>query len=207
MSEPIVHRAVLKHRQVLAAAMAARSRPLSLYWLVAGLIVGLLLAVEAGHLVAFWLVQQLSFGWMFALGPYLPTFVAALFAYLVVVMVSWVQNRAIGRAYLRNFTRLGIPLEVDALYEVLPDGLRLTTDRSTIIQRWHSIDTVERVPQGWVVSADQLTFLLPRESFTDEAVERAVIAAILEKLSEPALERSRAAAAFAAGEEQGLASA
>ena len=207
MSEPIVHRAVLKHRQVLAAAMAARSRPLSLYWLVAGLIVGLLLAVEAGHLIAFWLVQQLSFGWMFALGPYLPTFVAALFAYLVVVMVSWVQNRAIGRAYLRNFTRLGIPLEVDALYEVLPDGLRLTTDRSTIIQRWHSIDTVERVPQGWVVSADQLTFLLPRESFTDEAVERAVIAAILEKLSEPALERSRAAAAFAAGEEQGLASA
>ena len=207
MSEPIVHRAVLKHRQVLAAAMAARSRPLSLYWLVAGLIVGLLLAVEAGHLVAFWLVQQLSFGWMFALGPYLPTFVAALFAYLVVVMVSWVQNRAIGRAYLRNFTRLGIPLEVDALYEVLPDGLRLTTDRSTIIQRWHSIDTVERVPQGWVVSADQLTFLLPRESFTDEAVERAVIAAILEKLSEPALERSRAASAFAAGEEQGLASA
>ena len=207
MSEPIVHRAVLKHRQVLAAAMAARSRPLSLYWLVAGLIVGLLLAVEAGHLVAFWLVQQLSFGWMFALGPYLPTFVAALFAYLVVVMVSWVQNRAIGRAYLRNFTRLGIPLEVDALYEVLPDGLRLTTDRSTIIQRWHSIDTVERVPQGWVVSADQLTFLLPRESFTDEAVERAVIAAILEMLSEPALERSRAAAAFAAGEEQGLASA
>ena len=207
MSEPIVHRAVLKHRQVLAAAMAARSRPLSLYWLVAGLIVGLLLAVEAGHLVAFWLVQQLSFGWMFALGPYLPTFVAALFAYLVVVMVSWVQNRAIGRAYLRNFTRLGIPLEVDALYEVLPDGLRLTTDRTTIIQRWHSIDTVERVPQGWVVSADQLTFLLPRESFTDEAVERAVIAAILEKLSEPALERSRAAAAFAAGEEQGLASA
>lgn len=200
MSEPIVHRAVLKHRQVLAAAMAARSRPLSLYWLVAGLIVGLLLAVEAGHLVAFWLVQQLSFGWMFALGPYLPTFVAALFAYLVVVMVSWVQNRAIGRAYLRNFTRLGIPLEVDALYEVLPDGLRLTTDRSTIFQRWHSIDTVERVPQGWVVSADQLTFLLPGESFTDEAAERAVIAAILEKLSEPALERSRAAAAFAAGE-------
>ena len=52
-----------------------------------------------------------------------------------------------------------------------------------------------------------MTFLLPRESFTDEAVERAVIAAILEKLSEPALERSRAAAAFAAGEEQGLASA
>ena len=63
------------------------------------------------------------------------------------------------------------------------------------------------MPQGWVVSADQLTFLLPRESFTNEAAERAVIAAILEMLSEPALERSRAAAAFAAGEEQGLASA
>jgi hypothetical protein len=200
VSEPVVHRAVLKHRQVLAAAMAARSRPISLSWLLALLFAGLLLAVWAGGLFSFWFVQQLPFDWMFALGPYLPTFVTALFAYFVVVLVSWVQNRVMGRAYLRNFTRLGIPLEIEALYEVLPEGLRLTTDRITLTPRWQSIDTVERVPQGWVISADQLTFLLPRESFADEATERALIAAILERLSEPALERSRAAAMFAAGE-------
>jgi hypothetical protein len=158
------------------------------------------MAVWAGGLFTFWFVQQLPFEWMFAFGPYLPTFVTALFSYFVVVLVSWVQNRAISRAYLRNFTRLGIPLEVEALYEVLPEGLRLTTDRITIIPRWQSIDTVERVAQGWAISADQLTFLLPHESFVDEATERTLIAAVLERLSEPALERSRAAAEFAAGE-------
>ncbi len=200
MSEPVVHRAVLKHRQVLAAAMAARSRPMSLHWLVAGLFAGLLVAVWAGGLVTFWFVQWLPFEWMFALGPYLPTLVTALFAYLVVVLVSWVQNRAVARAYLRNFTRLGIPLEVEALYEVLPEGLRLTTERITIVPRWQSIDTVEHVKQGWVISADQLTFLLPRDSFADQAAERALLGAILERLSEPARERSRAAVEFASGE-------
>lgn len=195
----ITHRAVLKHRQVLAAALAARSRLISLHWLAMGLLLGLLLAVWAGGLFSFWLVQQLSFELMFALGPWLPLTITALFAYFVVVLVSWLQNRAIGRAYLRNFTRLGIPHEVEALYEVLPEGLRLTTDRTMLFPRWHSIDTVERVPQGWVVSADQLTYLLPRESFADEASERALIAAIVEHLSEPARQRSRGAVEFAAG--------
>ena len=88
---------------------------------------------------------------------------------------------------------------MEALYEVLPEGLRLTTDRTTLFPRWHSIDTVERVPQGWTLSADQLTYLLPRESFADEPSERELIAAIVENLSDPARERSRAAAEFAAG--------
>ena len=199
MALPLQHHAVLKHRQVLAAALAARSRLISLHCLGFGLFLGLLLAVWAGGLFSFWFVQQLPFDWMFAVGPYLPTTVSALFAYLAVVMTSWLQNRAIGRAYLRNFTKLGIPHEVEALYEVLPEGLRLTTDRTTLFPRWHSIDTVERVPQGWTLSADQLTYLLPRESFADEASERELIAAIVENLSDPARERSRAAAEFAAG--------
>ncbi len=193
----VTHRAILKHREVLAAAHAARSRPISLTWLVVALFIGLYLAVWSGGLFAFWFVQQLPFGWMFALGPELPTVTIAFFAYVVVVLISSVQNRFIHRAYLRNFSRLGIPLEVEALYEILPEGLRLTTDRMTLFPRWHAIDTVERVPQGWVISGDQLTYLLPRESFADEAAERAVVAAIVEHLTEPARERSRAAVAFA----------
>jgi hypothetical protein len=197
----VTHRAVLKHRQVLAAAMAVRSRSSSLHWLVStALFAGLLLAVWAGGLFSFWFVQQLPFEWMFAIGPDLPIVATALLAYCVVVLVSWLQNRTIGWAYLRNFSRLGIPLEVEALYEVLPEGLRLTTDRIVIFPRWHSIDTIERVPQGWAISADQLTFLLPRESFADEASERVMIAAVLENLSEPARERSRAAVEFTAFE-------
>jgi hypothetical protein len=195
----VTHRALLKHREVLAAALAARSRSIALYWISTALFLGLVVAVWAGGLVTFWFVQQLPFEWMFAIGPTLPTVVTALFAYLVVALVSWGQNWAIGRGYMRNFKRLGIPLEIDALYEVLPEGLRLTTDRMTIFPRWHAIDTVERVKQGWALSADQLTFLLPRESFADETTERLVIAAIVENLTEPARERSPTAVAFATG--------
>jgi hypothetical protein len=195
----VTHRALLKHREVLAAALAARSRSIALYWISTALFLGLVVAVWAGGLVTFWFVQQLPFEWMFAIGPTLPTVVTALFAYLVVALVSWGQNWAIGRGYMRNFKRLGIPLEIDALYEVLPEGLRLTTDRMTIFPRWHAIDTVEQVKQGWALSADQLTFLLPRESFADETTERLVIAAIVENLTEPARERSPTAVAFATG--------
>jgi hypothetical protein len=198
MSEPVIHRAALKHREVMAAAMAARSRALSLHWLYVVLILGLVLAVWAGHLFAFWFVQQLSFEWMFAIGAYLPTLIPALFAWFAVVLVARIQNRAIGRAYLRNMAKLGIPLEGEVLYEVLPEGLRLTSDRITIVPRWQTIDTLERVPQGWALSADQLTFLIPRDSFEDEPAERALIAAILERMSGPAQERSRDAASFAA---------
>jgi len=201
MPAPLEHRAVLKHRQVLAAAQAARSRPISLNWLAVALLVGLYLAVWTGGLFAFWLVQRLPFDAMFAFGPYLPTLTIAVFAYGVVVLTSAVQNRVIHQAYLRNFTRLGIPLEVEALYEILPEGLRLTTDRVILFPRWHAIDTVERVPQGWVISGDQLTYLLPRESFADETTERALIAAIVEKLTDPARERSPEAVAFVAAQQ------
>jgi hypothetical protein len=200
MPAPLEHRAILKHRQVLAASHAARSRSISLSWLAVALFIGLYLAVWAGGLFAFWFVQRLPFDVMFALGPYLPALTIAVFAYAVVVLTSAVQNRVLHRAYLRNFTRLDIPLEVEALYEILPEGLRLTTDRVVLFPRWHAIDTLERVPQGWVISGDQLTYLLPRASFADEATERALVGAIVEKLNDPARERSPEAVAFVAAE-------
>ena len=54
-----------------------------------------------------------------------------------------------------------------------PDGLRVATERVTITPRWHAIDTIEWHDRGWVLSADQLTFLLPRASFVDEAADKA----------------------------------
>ena len=80
MTAPLEHRATLSHRRVMAAAMAARSRPIPVYWLSATLFVGLLAAVWLGHLVTFWAVQQLPFEWMFAIGTYLPTLIPALLA-------------------------------------------------------------------------------------------------------------------------------
>lgn len=197
MEAGLAHRAVLRHRQVIAAAMAARSRPVSLHWLSAGLFLGLAAAVWAGHAVTFWFVQQLPFAWMFAIGTHLPTLIPALFAFVVVAVVGTFQNRAVGRAYLNNFDRLGIPQEIEALFEILPDGLRLSTERITIFPRWQAVDTVERGTEGWVVSADHLTFLVPRDSFTDEAAERAFVAALVDHLPDEARGRSSEAVAFA----------
>ncbi len=199
MNEPPVHRATLRHRQVLAAAMASRSRSVSLPWLSIGLFLGLVGAVWAGHILSFWLVQRLPFAWMFAIGQYLPTVVPAFLAFVVVVLVSSLQSRAISRAYLGNFDRLGIPREIEAQFEVLPDGLRLSTDRITIFPRWHAVDTVERGSEGWVISADHLTFLVPGDSFADQAAERAFVAAVVSHLTAEAAERSADAVAFAAG--------
>lgn len=193
------HRALLKHDEVMKASMAARSRAISVNWLLFMLVVGLLLAVEAGHWFAFWFVQQLPFEIMFAIGTSLPTVVPALFAFIVVIFVGRVQNWAVRRAYLKNFKRLTIPTEIEATFEILPEGLRLSTDRITIFPRWHAVDTVEWAGTGWVVSADHLTFLLPRASFADRDAERAFVAALLDKLTPEARERSQRASAFAAG--------
>jgi hypothetical protein len=200
MTAPLEHRATLSHRRVMAAAMAARSRPIPVHWLSAALFVGLIAAVWLGHLVTFWGVQQLPFEWMFAIGSYLPTLIPALLAYLVVALVASAQDRVIRRGYLANFGRLGIPEEIEARFEVLPEGLRLTTDRITIFPRWEAVDTVERGGDGWVLSADHLTFLIPHDSFADDAAARAFVAAIVEHLPEAARERSADAVTFARSE-------
>jgi hypothetical protein len=197
MDAAIAHRALLKHDDVMKASMASRSRPVSVTWLLVVLGVGLVVAVEAGHWFAFWFVQQLPFPVMFAIGTTLPTAIPALFALIVVLLVGSLQNWAIRRAYLRNFPKLGIPTEIDAQFEILSEGLRLTTDRITIFPKWKAVDRVERLGLGWVLSADQLTFLVPHASFADEAAERNFIAALVDKLSPEARARSPEAAALA----------
>jgi hypothetical protein len=203
MDAALAHRALLKHDEVMKASMASRSRPISVTWIGLLLGVGLILAIELGHRFAFWLVQQLPFDAMFAIGTSLPAVIPALFALIVVIFVGAIQNWAIRRAYLRNFPKLGIPTEIDALFEILPEGLRLTTARITLFPRWQANDRVERLALGWVLSADQLTFLIPAASFADETAERTFIAALLDKLSPEARGRSPEAEALA--EKSGLA--
>jgi hypothetical protein len=192
------HRAMLKHDEVMKASMAARSRAISVNWLLLILCVGLILAVELGHLFAFRFAQQLPFETMFAIGTSLPTVIPALFALIVVILVGSLQNWAVRRAYLKNFDRLAIPTEIDATFEILPDGLRLSTDRITIFPKWKAVDTIEWTGTGWVLSADHLTFLLPRESFADRDSERAFVAALLERMTPGARDRSARAVEFAA---------
>ena len=198
MEAAFTHRALIKHDEVMKASMAARSRAISVYWLALLLAAGLVFAIERGHLFAFWFVQQLPFEVMFVIGTSLPTVIPALFALVAVILVGSVQNRAVRRAYLKNFKRLAIPTEIEACFEVLPEGLRLSTDRITIFPKWIAVDTVEWAATGWVLSADQLTFLVPRASFADEEAERAFVAAVFERLTPEARERSPKAATFAA---------
>jgi len=197
MEAALSHRALLRHDEVMKASMAARSRAISPTWL--GLMLGtaLFVAVWAGPLLAFWFVQQLPFELMFAIGPSLPTVITALLALIAVLIVGSVQNWAVRRAYLGNFVKLGIPTEIEALFEILPEGLRLSTDRLTIFPKWRAVDTVERAESGWVLSADQLTFLVPQASFADRDVERAFLAAVVDRLTPEGRARSPEAVAFA----------
>ena len=199
MDAAIAHRALLKHDEVMKASMAARSRTVSVWWVALLLAVGLILAIELGHSFAFWFVQRLPFEAMFAIGPSLPTTIPALFALVAVILVGIAQNWAVRRAYLKNFQRLSIPTEIEATFEILPEGLRLSTDRISIFPKWRAVDTIESGDTGWVLSADQLTFLIPRESFANRDAERAFIAALVDRLMPEARERSPAAVKFAAG--------
>jgi len=198
MDTALSHRALLKHDEVMKASMAARGRAISVTWLLVILIVGLLVALEAGHFFAFWFIQQLPFDVMFAIGANLATVIPALFAFIAVLFVGSVQNWAVRRAYLKNFGRLGIPTEIEATFEILPEGLRLSTERISIFPKWSAVDTIEWAETGWVLSADHLTFLIPRASFADRDSERAFVAALLERLSPEARERSPKALDFAA---------
>lgn len=199
MEAALSHHALIRHDEVMKASMAARSRAISGTMLSLLLGAGLIAAVWAGPLAAFWFVQRLPFEVMFAIGPSLPTVITALFALIAVLLVGSIQNRALRRAYLKNFARLDIPTEIEALFEILPEGLRLTTDRITIFPKWHAVDTVEQADSGWVLSADHLTFLVPQDGFADKDAERAFLAALVESLTEEARARSPAAVAFAAG--------
>jgi len=199
VSEPISHRAMLSHSQVMAAALESQARrQLSTWWYFAGVGIALAAAMWASGPLAFLLVQRMPFEWMFAVGIYLPTILMALFGLLGIVLVTWAYSHAVRRKLLREFARAGIPLEIEGLYEILPEGLRLTTDRIQIFPRWEAVDTIERVGAGWTLSADQLTFFLPAESFADEDTQRAFVAAILSHMTEPARARSRKAVEFAA---------
>ena len=197
MSEAPSHRAVLTHKRLMAAAIRARSRrSLSGLWLFGGLGVALWAAMVLAGPIAFFLVQRLPFDAMFRFGAYLPTLVLATLGLISIGLVAWAYERANRRKVLRDFQRLGIPIENDTTFTLLPDGLRIANPRMTIQPIWEAVDTVERVPDGWAIAFDQLTTFIPADSFADEAAERAFIGALAGRLTPNARARSAAAVAL-----------
>lgn len=197
MSEVAKHRVMLSHKRLMAASFAARNRPQMPFWLLlAGFVVALTSAIWVSGPLSFLLVQQLPFSWMFAFGAFVPTLVMAVLGLLAIGLVAWGFNQANRKKLLRHFERLGIPLEIEGTYEILPDGLSLATERIEIVPTWAAVDTVSRVHDGWVISADQLTFFLPSDSFTDGAAERAFLSTLVEHLTKQARARSPEACRF-----------
>lgn len=195
---PPPHRALLKHEEVMHAAIASHSRIRGAgVWLGLGLFLLLCAAIWLGHIFSFWFVQQLPFPVMYALGVYLPVAIPAFFALVAVKIALALENSRLRRAYMRALTAVGAPLEREGIYEVTDNALVLTTERMMLAPRWAAIDTIEKGVAGWVVSADQLHFLIPYADFPSVDAQRPLLSAITARLTPEARARSREAVEFA----------
>ena len=198
---PPPQQVVLKHQEVIEAALASKSRIRGGGFWFTLILLGLLsLAIWAGHLLAFWLVQQLPFAIMFAVGTYFPVMIPAFLALIAVKIALDIEQARSARAYLAGLAASGAPLERDGTYEITADALVLATERMVLAPRWHAIDRIERGKKGWVLSADQLHFLIPFADFASPEAERDLLAAITARMTPEARARSREAVEFAAVE-------
>ncbi|MCR2834100.1 hypothetical protein [Parerythrobacter lacustris] len=189
---------VLRHTEVMAAAIASNSRAGgSNVWFGLLLFALLFAAIWLGHLVAFWFAQQLSFDAMFALGRYLPVAIPAALGLFAVYLALAIEQRRREHAYRRSLAAVGAPLEREGVYEVTEEALVLTTERMLLAPRWPAIDTLERGDAGWVLSADQLHFLIPYADFPSVDTQRPLLAAITARMTPEARARSRDAVEFA----------
>jgi hypothetical protein len=197
MAAPIQHRARFSYPRTAAAVAETlgRDRRFELFYacLVAALIY---FGIWAGHLLAFWLAQQMPFELIFVVGPDLPTMVPALLAFVGLLIAGWVHRAYDHRRVRRNFAVHEIPLEFDALYELLPDELRMSSGRVAIAHKWAAVDLIAKATDGWIISANCLTCLIPRDSFADEATEREFVTSVLAHMTDAARQNSAEAIAF-----------
>ena len=181
----------LAHDQVIAAAMASKGRGrLSGWWLYPILFGANLIGVWQGGLAAFYIVQHLPFETMYRFGGAIVIVLPALLC-MALSILALALFEAIGRRiFLKSMATAGVPMEVDAAYEIHLAGLRLVSDRIDIFPRWHAIDTVTKFGKSWVLQAEQLTFLIPGNSFVDAAEELEFMSDLRARLSAEALDRS-----------------
>jgi len=198
MSEPVSHRARLSYPRLTAATIeATRHDSRSGLFYVALVLAVLVLAVWLGHMIAFRLAQELPLEWMFSVGPYLPTIVPVVLAFAGLLIVGRMQRAFEARKIWAEAKAHGIPLEFDALYELHPDELRMSSDRAAIAHKWATVDAITDTTHGWVISANCLMCLIPHDSFADVADERAFVAALVAHLTDAARARSAYAVTFA----------
>ena len=181
----------LEHDRVIAAAIAARGRrQLSGWWLYPLLFTANLIGVWQGGLASFYLVQYLPFDAMYRFGGTITLVVPALLCMALSILALALFEAINRRIFLKSMAGAGAPMELDAIYEIRPEGLKLVSDRIEIFPRWPAVDTVTRVGKDWVLQAEQLTFFVPGNSFADGDDERDFLHELRSRLSPHALERS-----------------
>ena len=181
----------LEHDRVVAAAIAARGRTqLSGWWLYPLLFIANLIGVWQGGLASFYLIQYLSFEAMYRFGGTITLVLPALLCMALSILALALFEAINRQIFLKSMAAAGTPMELDAIYEIRPEGLKLISDRIEILSRWPAVDTVTKVGKDWVLQAEQLTFLIPENSFADGGNERDFMCDLRSRLSSDALERS-----------------
>ena len=184
-------KARLSHKRVIAAALASGGRQrLSVWWLILLFFAANALAIWQGYLAAFYLVQYLAFDYMYRFGATVQIFLPAVLATLLCFIALAFFEAEARRRYLRSMTDVGVPPEREVTYEIRTDGLMLTSDKIDIFPKWSAIDTVEKLGKDWVLQAEQLTFLIPHDSFASADEEHEFMDALRSHLPQAALDRS-----------------
>lgn len=107
-------------------------------------------------------------------------------------------NRVFHRRYMLGMYERGMQARTQATFRVTDNALEATNGRLSYAARWPMIAELAATPSSWTVVVDMTTFVILKSAFADTTAERAFVAAILERLSPAARERSIEATAFVA---------
>ena len=198
MTEPAAVDVTLTADEVSRAAAEVHAPAQSMHWLyLVAVTIGFVTAYHVGPILSFMLSQYLPMSTMVAAHPILSLVLSLT---IMLFFIKWSNAgymRLAQRRQRRELADRGMPSELPVRYEVLVDGLRLTTARSEHLIRWHSISELAQVSAGWFVVSDIVGYFVPRIAFADAEVEKAFAAALLARMDEAARARSTAARDFA----------
>jgi len=114
----------------------------------------------------------------------------------VLALATYVQARLRMRAYFKGLLDRGIREASPATYRLRDDGLHVSGDNLEMVVQWRGVSEIALGPTFWCVVGPGVGFCLPRLFFETQDAERAFIRGMLERVAEPARERSRDATEF-----------
>ena len=169
------------------------------YLLLVGL--WLLLCLYLAPFLFFPLVQRLPMESWIWIAPLLSLGVPViLFLFGIVGINNW-YNRKASAKFARIWAGYGIPDAVEARYTSGEDGFTMRTERGEFTSFWPSVISLAKVSEGWVVTSDLSTYLIPSTAFDDKNSEARFVSAILARLDDAAVARSSDAQAFVSAEQ------